>query len=123
MAGHGKVEVDNVGGLAKCSICRYVGTGIKIINATDCKYFLRTKFAKKTNSKLFLKLIDVDYLADSRAEVRLKKHLTIDGSDSFQVMIFQSIPQPASHLCICDRCLIDYGPAPDFPHTNYKHKH
>ena len=62
----------NVGGLAKCSIRRYVGTGSKVLNATDCKDFLGTKFAEKTNPNFFLKLIDVDDLAGSQAEARSK---------------------------------------------------
>ena len=59
-AGHGKGEVDHVGRLVKCSIRRYVLTGGKVLNVTDCKDFLGAKFAEKINPKLFLKLIDVD---------------------------------------------------------------
>ena len=89
-----------------------MGTGGKVLNATDCKDFRGTNFAEKTNPKSFLKLIDIDELADSWAEARLKKYPTIEGSDSFQVMVFQpnsTTFKAASHLCICDHCLIDYG--------------
>ena len=114
---HGKGEVDHVGGLAKYSARRYVGIGGKVLNVTDCKDFLETKFAEKPNPKFFLKLIDGDDLADSRAEARLKKYLTIEGSDSFQVMVFQpnfTIFKAAFHLCICGHWLIDYGSCSPF---------
>ena len=51
MTGHGKGEVDHVGGLAKCSTCWYVGAGDKVLNVTDCKDFLGSKFAEKPNPK------------------------------------------------------------------------
>ena len=78
-ARHGKGEVNHIEGLAKCSTQRYVGAGGKVLNVTDCKDFLETMFAEKPNPKFFLKLIDVDDLADSWAEVKLKKYLTIEG--------------------------------------------
>ena len=89
-----------------------MGTGGKVLNATDCKDFLGTIIAEKLNPKFFFKLTDVDNLADSWAEARLKKYLTIEGSDSFQVMIFQTnftTFKAAFDLCICERLLIDYG--------------
>ena len=66
-----------------------VGTGGKVLNATDCKDFLATKFAKKTNAKVFLKQMGINDLADSQVDARLKKYQTIEGSDSIQVMVFQ----------------------------------
>ena len=125
VAGHDKREVDHVGGLAKCSIRRYVGTGGKVLNATDCKEVLETKFGEKTNPNFFIKLIDVDDLEDSRADARLKKFPTIESSDSFQVMAFQpnaSSFKAASHLCICDNYQMNYGSCSLFPRTNCEHK-
>ena len=101
---HGKGEVDHVWGLAICFAHQYVGTGGKVLNITDCKDFLGTKFVEKPNPKFFLKLIDVD-VANSRAEARLKKYLATEVSDSFQVMVFQpnfTTFKAAFHLCICD---------------------
>ena len=112
VAGHGKGEVDHVGGLAKCALRRYVGTGGTLLNATHCKNFLETKFSDKTNPKFFCKQIDIDDLANSRADARLKKYPTIEGSDSFQVMLFypnSTTFKAASHLCICENCSITYG--------------
>ena len=100
---HGKGKVDHAGGLAKCCTRWYVGTGV---------WVLGTKFAEKPNPKLILKVIDVDDMADSRAEARLKKYLTIEGSDSVQVMVVQpnsTTFKDAFHLCICDQWFIDYG--------------
>ena len=88
VARHGKWEVDHASGLEKCFAHCYVGTGDEGLNATDGKDFLGTKFPEKQNPVFFLKLIDVDDLADSRADARLKKTLMIEGSDSFQVMVF-----------------------------------
>ena len=68
--------------------------------------FLGPKFAEKPNPKLILKLIDVDDLADSRAEARLKIYLTIEGSGSVQVVVVQpnsTTFQAAFHLRICDQ--------------------
>ena len=105
MTRHSKGKVNHVGRFAKCSTSRYVGTGGKVLNAIDCKNFLGTTFADKPNPKFFLKLIDVGDLVDSWAEARLKKYLTIKGSDSFQVIVFQpycTIFKATFHLCICD---------------------
>lgn len=41
-----------------------MGTGGKVLNVPDCKGFLGTNFAEKTNPKFFLNLIDLDNLAD-----------------------------------------------------------
>ena len=90
-----------------------MGIGGKVLNATDCKDVLETKFGEKTNPNFFIKLIDVDDLEDSMAEeARLKEFPTIEGSDSFQVMAFQpnaSYFKAASHLCICNNCQMNYG--------------
>ena len=79
MAGYGKQEVDHTGGLAKFSIRWYMGTESKVLTATDCKDFLGTMFAEKTNPIVILKVINVDDLADSWAEPRLKKYLAIES--------------------------------------------
>lgn len=69
-----------------------MGTESKVLTATDCKDFLGTMFAEKTNPIVILK--DVDDLADSWAEPRLKKYLAIESSDRFQVIVFQPDPKP-----------------------------
>ena len=82
IAGHGKGEVDHVGGLAKCAIRWYVGTGGKIFNATDW------------------------------TDAQLKKYPTTDGSYQFHVMVFKPNAESfraASCLWRCDKCLCDYG--------------
>ena len=70
-----------------------MGIKSKVLTATDCKDFLGTMFAEKTNPIVILKVIDVDDLADSWAEPRLKKYLAIESSDRFQVIVFQPDPK------------------------------
>ena len=89
-----------------------LGANKMLLNASQCKDYLSTKFGDKSNPTFFLKEIHVEELADLRAEARLKKYPTIEGSDSFQIMIFQphaTTFKAAPHLCICDSCLTDYG--------------
>ena len=57
------------------------------------KIFLELSLLRKY-PKFFLKLIDVDDLVDSRAEAKLKKYQTIEGSDVFKSWFFNLIPQP-----------------------------
>lgn len=112
IAGHGKGEVDHVGGLAKCSIRRFVGTGGKVFNAKDCKDYLISKFGDKSNPSIFVKELQQDELSNLRAEARLKQYPTIDGSDSFQVIVFKPNSRSfkaAPRLCTCNICLIEYG--------------
>ena len=88
-----------------------------MFNATDCKNFLDIKFGDKENPKFVVRQIHVEDLADLRAETRLKKYLTIDGSDSFQVMFFKpnsTTFKASPYLCICEECLADYGSCSSF---------
>ena len=73
--GHKKGEVDHVGSLAKFAIRRYLGTGGKIFNATDCNNFFQDKFKEKSNPSFVIKEITQEALS------RLKKYPTINGSD------------------------------------------
>ena len=85
--------------------------GVKFLMPLILRIFLKL-FAEKPNPTFFLKLIDVDDLVDSLAEARLKKYLMIEGTDNFQVMVFQSSSttfKAAFLLCICDCWLTDYG--------------
>ena len=112
VAGHGKGEVDHVGGLAKCAVRRYVGTGKDVLNAGDCVTFLDGKFGCKTNPTFHIKEINVDELNERRAETRQKKYPTVSGSDSFQVMVFTPHSRTfkaASYLCMCEECKQEYG--------------
>ena len=70
-----------------------MGTGSKVLNATDCKDFLGTKFAEKTNPNFFLKLIDVDDLAGSQAEARSKNTRRLKAQTTFKSWIFNHFSQ------------------------------
>ena len=112
VAGHGKGEVDHVGGLAKCAILCYVGTGGQVFKAGDCKEFLLNKFGKKTNPIFFIEELQTDEVAERRVEARQKKYPTIERSDSFQVMVFtpnSTSFRSAPYLCVCGTCMQEYG--------------
>ena len=112
IAGHGKGEVDHVGGLAKCSVRRYAGTGGLVLNANDCVAFLEDKFGMKSNPTFHLKEIDTEELKVRRELARQKKYPTINGSDNFQVMVFTPNSRTfkaAPYLCMCDLCKEKYG--------------
>ena len=88
IAGHGKGEVDHAEGLAKCAIRQYFGSGGKMADAADCVEFLQQKYFGKTRPSFVVEEITKKELENARAEARLKKYPTIDGSDRFQVMVF-----------------------------------
>ena len=49
---------------------------------------------------------------EARCNAALKVCKTIEGSSSFQVMLFKpnsAIIRAASRICICDLCKVDYG--------------
>lgn len=112
IAGHGKGEVDHVGGLAKCALRRHVGTGGKISTASDCISFLQKKFSEKQCPNFVIKEIKVEKLEEMRAEARLKSYPTISGSDQWHVIVFHphsTTLKASPQLCICDLCKECYG--------------
>ena len=112
VAGHGKGEVDHVGGLAKIAIRRYIGTGGIILDAADCINFLENKFQDKTNPKFHFREICTTSLLSTRADAHTKTYRTIEGSTLFQVMVFKPNCKhfrAAPHLCVCSDCMRDYG--------------
>ena len=73
---------------------------------------LQNKFEKKTSPIFFIEELNIDEIAERTLEARQKKYPTIEGSDSFQVMVFtpNSLSfRAAPHLCICDTCMHEYG--------------
>lgn len=108
VAGHGKGEVDHVGGLAKCAIRRYIGTRGKINNANDCCKFLQSKFGSKSDPSFHIYEMKQQSLDEAREESQWKDFPTIHGSDEWHAMVFK--PQlrefkAAPHLCVCDMCM------------------
>jgi len=116
IAGHGKGEVDHVGGLAKCALRRYIGTGGVINTAADCVSFLKNKFGDNSNPTI-VKELQKERIDQARADTRLKRYPTIEGSDRFQVMVYTPNAthfKAASHLCVCDASLQEYGSCSKF---------
>ena len=98
VAGHGKGEVDHVGGLAKVAIRRHVGTGGVVLNVDDCIDVLKEKFGDKSNPKFCFKKITEESLRDAR---KSKLFPTVPGSSKFQAMVFSpnSNVFKAAHHC------------------------
>ena len=117
IAGHGKGEVDHIGGLAKVTIRREIASGGLLADAEEMVAFLQNKFESRLNPKYFIKEIDEKELEISRAETKLKRFRTIAGSSSFQVILFRPHSthiKAAQRLCVCDTCKIEYGSCPLF---------
>ena len=89
IAGHGKGEVDHVGGLAKVAIRRHIGTGGFLSNAGDMVEYLQQVCKDKHNPPYHIKEIESTSLEISRADACLMKFPTIDGSTLFHVMLFK----------------------------------
>ena len=81
-----------------------------------------TKFCDKMSPSYNVKEIDESKVEALRAEMRLKKISSIEGSLSFQVLHFEpncGVFSAAPYLCTCDQCLlVDYGSCDLF--SNYK---
>ena len=112
IAGHGKGEVDHVGGIAKISIRREIAAEGFMSDAGEMVDFLKEKFGQKTNPKYVIKEIDENILEMARAENKFKKFKTIDGSTKFQALrckpgcvSFKAAP----YICSCELCIKDYG--------------
>ena len=114
IAGHGKGEVDHVGGIAKVTI-RHVAGGFFFANSEDMVKRLKSRYADKTNPTYVFKEISCDFVEEERVKDKLKIYKTIDGSSYFQVCMsspnmtkFKAVP----YLCICDLCKDVYGSCP-----------
>ena len=107
IAGHGKGEVDQVGGMTKVAVRREVAAGKSFINADDIVEILEQKFPNN-----FFDVISTKELEDRRSEDVLLSVETIDGSSKFQVLVFTPDSKQikaAPRLCICDYCLVNQG--------------
>jgi len=112
IAGHGKGEVDHVGGIAKVAVRREIAAGSFFSDAEEMVEFLQSKFHGNKSPEYFFKEIHVKRLETTRASAKLKKCSTVDGSSTFQVMLFQpdvDTIKAAPRLCLCEECKLDYG--------------
>eukprot|EP00794_Sanderia_malayensis_P020851 gene20851-22896_t len=112
IAGHGKGEVDHVGGVAKITIKREIGNGEFFYDAGEMVERLNEKFYENKSPCYFFKEIHRKKLEQERSNSKLKSYKTIDGSTLFQVIVFHphsSTVKAASRLCICSQCKESYG--------------
>ena len=111
IAGHGKGEVDHVGGVAKIIIKRAISNDFFYENSSDMVQYLPDKFSNNLLYR-FLQEVDVKAFEKERAEDSLKVYDTVDGSSTFQVAVFTPNSETfkaASRLCLCDSRLSKYG--------------
>ena len=112
VAGHGKGEVDHVGGMAKAAVPQEIARGAYFSNAEEIVSFLTHKFGVKEVPRYVIQEMlseDVDILRQSTSRLAFK---TVSGSDSFHVLVFTpgaSTFKAANWYCICSICQIEYG--------------
>ena len=112
ISGHGKGEVDHVGGIAKVAIRREVAAGKFLNTAAEMVDFLGNKFAEKEHPRYAFQEVTSRNLEQERAAERLYKHNTIDGSSTFQVLVFTpdaTMFRAAPRICTCELCYNKYG--------------
>ena len=118
VAGHGKNEVDSVGGTAKIAIRTAIARKLNFFNAGDCLAYLNNKFANSTEPSYEHKLIPRYTLIEERLRAKYIRYPTVKGSSCFNVLVFKpNSPeiQVAPRLCACDTCLeVEYGSCPLF---------
>ena len=74
--------------------------------------FLANKFQDREAPKYLIREIDTSYLDQERARAKLKVFPTVEGSSTFQVMVFtpgKSSFKAASRICLCNECKSKYG--------------
>ena len=108
VAGHGKNEVDTVGGVSKIAIRNAVSCGQAFFNATECVNYLQETFSANDYPYYHFKLIVPKYLDTLRHEAKYVVCPTIKGSSKFQIIIFEAntdINKVAPYLCSCYECI------------------
>ena len=114
IAGHGKGEVDHVGGIVKTAVRREVANGTKsFYNSYDVVKFVDEKFSSNDDlpTAYIVKEVHVNELEVMRNRERRSAFTAMRGSSKFQVMVFSPdrVIRAAPRLCICDMCKIKYG--------------
>jgi hypothetical protein len=110
--GHGKGEVDHVGGIAKVSARDEMTRGTIFENAAHIVSHLINKFGANDNPEYDIKELTVKDLENERDLRRKKVYKTIDGSASWHVLVFnpgQTYFSAAPRMCICEQCTKKYG--------------
>ena len=106
MAEYGKGEVEHVGGISKTTIRCEIANGGFFSVAEEMVDFHQQKFGDHENPSYFVELIDGKYVNQVRDNAKLKVFHTIEGSSTFQVILFEphsNILKAAKKLCICSQ--------------------
>ena len=112
IAGHGKGEVDHIGGIAKVVIRWQIAAGSFFPDSSDMVEFLNEKFEDHDSPRYKFKEIDTKQLEIARNLVKNKRFQGIHGSSHFQLMIFtprMNVIKASNRLCICKSCQNIYG--------------
>jgi hypothetical protein len=112
IASHGKGEVDHVGGLIKTCLRRSIGSGNFFHTSEEMVTYLQEKFQERNHPKYEIHEILVSELEKKRVLSRLEVANSVDGSSTFQIMLFSPNKETfkaAPRLCICNECRNEYG--------------
>lgn len=107
-SGHGKGEIDSVGGHLKNAIRKKISTGSYILNTDDCLAALADKFEEYQNPSYCFEKIQAEKLIERRNELLKYDFKTVVGSNEFHVLVFRpnKVFFLASNvLCCCTNCL------------------
>ena len=107
-----KGEVDHVGGIAKTTLRRAVAQTHFFVNAGEMVDFLQNKFIDKVSPIYIVSEIEEEELAAARKESTRHTSGTIDGTSTFQVVIFtshSSTIKASPRICMCQACVSDFG--------------
>ena len=110
--GHGKGEVDHVGGTAKVTIKRMASSGTAFPGADDIADSLIEKYGSSTSPKYVIKVIPEEELESRRKEAKSTQVATIEGSSTLRALVFKPkapVFRGSTRFCICDRCKEEYG--------------
>ena len=105
IAEYGKGEVDHAGGLAKSTLRRAIAAGEFFNDVGEMVEYLDETLHSTEHLQYIVKETDEKYLESERAAARLKLFPSVDGSNKFQVMLFEpnsTLFVAANHICICN---------------------
>ena len=112
IAGHGKGEVDHVGGVAKVAVRREMASGAVFRESSEIVDFLLQKFSSKESPRYIIKEISEKALSEARKKEERKTFETAGVSSKFMSIIFtpnSSKFKASPRLCKCLECDKSYG--------------
>ena len=109
--GHGKGEVDHVGGIAKVQVRRAVAAGHSLKVTEDMVDFLEEKFKENSNPTYIVKNIKPERLGAAREIDKRRTYKPITGSSKFRVCVFRpnQTMKASTRICLCELCQVEYG--------------